>query len=152
VYLPVLGPSEKCTLDSEPETKQASPETRTSTKDDQDFSSSSTTESHLIIQAESRHLVRNLDLPKTKTQLLGSLLQQWNLLEQSVKESFFWKEAVDYCKELQLQHAPEQWRLFIDSSKVGLKTVLLNNRNKHTSVLLRMQFGRKKRKPTFKVC
>ena len=86
-------PSEKCTLDSEPETKEASPETRTNTKEDQDFSSSSTTESHLIIEAESKHLVRKLDLPKTKSQLLGSLFQQWNLLEQSVKVSVLERDS-----------------------------------------------------------
>lgn len=73
-------PPEKCTLDSEPETKDASPETRTSMNEDQDFLSSSTTVPHLVTQAESEHLFRDLDLPKTKAQLLGSLRQQWNLL------------------------------------------------------------------------
>jgi len=39
-------------------------------------------------------------------------------------------------EELQLQHVPEQYRLFIDSSKISLKVVLLHNGNKHPSVLL----------------
>jgi hypothetical protein len=39
-------------------------------------------------------------------------------------------------EELQLQYAPEQWRLFIDSSKVSLKAVLEHNRNKHPSIPL----------------
>jgi hypothetical protein len=60
-------------------------------KEDQDFLSSSNTEPHLITQAESKHLIQDLDLQKTKAQLLGLLRQQWNLLEQSVKVSFFRK-------------------------------------------------------------
>jgi len=37
-------------------------------------------------------------------------------------------------EELQLQHASEQWRLFIDSSKVSLKAVLLHDGNKHLAI------------------
>jgi hypothetical protein len=39
-------------------------------------------------------------------------------------------------EELQLHHAPEQWRLFVDSSEVSLKTVLLHNGHKHPSIPL----------------
>jgi len=46
-----------------------------------------------------------------------------------------------YCKDvcvlvekLQLQPVPEQWRLFIDSSKVSFKAVLVHNGNKHPSI------------------
>ena len=39
-------------------------------------------------------------------------------------------------EELQLVHASGQWRLFIDSSKVGLKAVLLLNGNKFPSIPL----------------
>jgi len=39
-------------------------------------------------------------------------------------------------EELQLQHAPEQWRLFVDLSEVSLRTVLLHNGNKHPSIPL----------------
>jgi hypothetical protein len=35
-------------------------------------------------------------------------------------------------KELQLHHAPEEWRFFIDSYKVSLTAILLHNGNKHT--------------------
>jgi hypothetical protein len=38
----------------------------------------------------------------------------------------------DVCglmEDLQLQHAPDQWRFFIDSSKLSLKVVLLHNVN-----------------------
>jgi hypothetical protein len=34
------------------------------------------------------------------------------------------------------QHNTQEWRLFIDSSKVSLKAVLLHNGNKYPSVLL----------------
>jgi hypothetical protein len=34
------------------------------------------------------------------------------------------------------QHNTPEWRLFIDSSKVGLKAVLLHNGNKYPSVPL----------------
>jgi hypothetical protein len=51
-----------------------------------------------------------------------------------MKVSFFFKEAVEYCKVLLFQHAPQQWRFRIDSSKVGLKAVLLYNGNNHPSV------------------
>jgi hypothetical protein len=36
-------------------------------------------------------------------------------------------------EELQLQHAPEQYRLFISSSNISLRAVLLHNGNKHLS-------------------
>lgn len=46
-------------------------------------------------QAELSELVRDLDLPKTKAELLGSRLQQWNLLEEGVKVSIYRKrEAI----------------------------------------------------------
>jgi hypothetical protein len=39
-------------------------------------------------------------------------------------------------EELQLEHTSGQWRLFIDSSKVSLKTVLLLSGNKFPSIPL----------------
>jgi hypothetical protein len=39
-------------------------------------------------------------------------------------------------EELQLEHTSGQWRLFIDSSKVSVKTVLLLNGNKLPSIPL----------------
>jgi len=39
-------------------------------------------------------------------------------------------------EELQLQHVPEQWRLFIDSSKVSLTAIVLYTGNKHPSITL----------------
>ena len=39
-------------------------------------------------------------------------------------------------ENIQLQYTQEEWRLFIDASKVSLKAVLLHNGNKHPSVPL----------------
>jgi hypothetical protein len=109
----------------------------------------------LITQTESKDLFRDFVLPKTKAQLLVSRLQQWNLLEKGVKVSFHRKSqsnivkyySIDgdlaHCKdvcvlleELQLQPAPEQWRIFTDSSKFSLKAILLHNGNKYPSIPL----------------
>jgi hypothetical protein len=75
--MPVLEPPEEYSLYSEPESEEASPEPGISTREDQDFSTYCTIEPHLITQAELKGVVRNLDIPKTKAQLLGPKIQQW---------------------------------------------------------------------------
>jgi len=35
---------------------------------------------------------------------------------------------------LGIKHYPQEWRLFIDSSKLSLKAVLLHNGNQHPSI------------------
>jgi hypothetical protein len=83
---------------------------------------------------------------KTKAQLLGSRLKQWNLLEKCVRMSIYRNRPSDiamyysmdsdllYCnyfqelmEQLQLEDTPEQWRLFNEKSTVSLKAVLLQN-------------------------
>jgi hypothetical protein len=96
--MPVPEQPEKYTLDSEPESEEASPEAETSTRKDQDFSVYSTVQPFLITQTESQDLVRDIVLPKTKAQLLGSRLQQWKLLEQRVKVSFYRKRQSKTAK------------------------------------------------------
>ena len=59
-------PPEKYTLDSESESEEASPADGTKMREDQDFSEYSTKQPHLITYAE----LKDLDLPKTKAQLL----------------------------------------------------------------------------------
>jgi len=119
------------------------------------FSAYSTTEPHLITQTELKDLFRDLVLLKTKAQLFGSRLQQWNLVEKCMKVSFYRKRELNTAnyftmdgdlvkcneirglmEELQLQHASEQWRLFNHSSKVSLKTVLLHKGSIHLSIHL----------------
>ncbi|GBM58387.1 hypothetical protein AVEN_185490-1 [Araneus ventricosus] len=60
----------------------------------------------------------------------------------AARGSFYQDGDVIFCndvdllfKALGLQHNPQEpWRLFIDSSKVSLKAVLLHNGNKHPSI------------------
>jgi hypothetical protein len=105
-------------------------------------------EPHRITQNELNDLVRNLELPNGKEELLASRLQQWNSLNDNVKVSafrshqkrlaqFFKKESnLVACNDvdclmtaLNMNHKPEEWRLFIDSLKSSLKAVLLHNGN-----------------------
>ena len=107
----------------------------------------------LINQERLNDLVRDLALSKEKAEALGSRLQQWNLLESgTIISSFLHRNktlaryyAIDddicYCKdvnslmtELGYKHHPAEWRLFIDSSKLSLKAVLLHNGNSKPSI------------------
>ncbi|GBM14537.1 hypothetical protein AVEN_101176-1 [Araneus ventricosus] len=108
---------------------------------------------HLISQSDFSDLVRDLNLSKNQSELLASILKEWNLLEKETKvcsfrkwqqdfQDFFSRDGdVIFCndvdslfKALGLQHKPQDWRLFIDSSNVSLKAVLLHNGNKHPSI------------------
>jgi hypothetical protein len=166
----VPEPPEKCTVDSEPKSKEASPEAGTSTREDQGFSSSSTIEPHLITKVESHHLVRDLDFPKTEISYLDHGFSSGTFYKcmgvsfcrnrQSGIENYISMDGdLVYCKdvcglmeELQLQHSPEQWRLFDHSSKVSLKRVLPRNGKKHSSVPVAHAAHMKEPTPTFKVC
>jgi hypothetical protein len=52
-------------------------------------------EFHRITQQELNYLIRDLDFPKSKAELLGSSLQQWNLLEENVRNSVYRKRYED---------------------------------------------------------
>jgi hypothetical protein len=110
---------------------------------------------HLITSKEFNDLVRDLNLPKSKAEILGSRLKQWNLLEDDVNVtdqrnrhehfSFFFtqEDALCYCndvkglfEEIGISFTPSDWRLFIDSSSKSLKAVLLHNGNKFPSLPL----------------
>ena len=107
----------------------------------------------LINQERLNDLVRDLYLSKENAKVLGSRLQQWNLLEpgttissfrirnQSLSRYYAIAENICYCKdieelmtELGCEHNPAHWRLFIDSSKTSLKAVLLYNGNIKPSI------------------
>lgn len=110
---------------------------------------------HLIEQAELNDLVHDLKLSKQHSQLLGSCLQQWNLLARGTKISIFRKhherlsqffkleEGLCACfdvpglmKEIGFEYNPSEWCLFIDSLKISLKAVLLHNGCKNPSIPL----------------
>ena len=114
-------------------------------KGDSDFQTADQ-KPHLLCQADLNYLVCELNLPKRKAELLGSRLQQWNLLRPSTRISVYRKRHNDfsaffssegsltYCNDVEglmnklgNQYSPIQWRLFIDSSKYSLKAVLLHN-------------------------
>lgn len=108
---------------------------------------------HLITQGELNDLVRDLSLSKRQAELLGSRLQGWNLLQSATSVSVFRSRQSDFspffdedntlcfCKDvnglfeaLSCMYKPEEWRLFIDSSILSLKGVLLHNTNMYPSI------------------
>ena len=108
---------------------------------------------HFISQNELNDLVRDLKLPKTKSELLGSRLRQWNLLADGVRISKYRDrqqqlESLSFvdgnlvvCPKvhelmavLKITYDSSEWRLFIDSSKTSLKAVLLYNGNTMLSI------------------
>jgi hypothetical protein len=97
--LPVSEPPENYTLDSALESEEASPEAGNSTREDQNFSAYSNKEPDLTTKAE----LNDLKLPKTKTQLLGSRLQQWKFLEKCVKVSFYRKMQLNIAKYFSME-------------------------------------------------
>ena len=83
---------------------------------------------HILTQDELNDLVRDLELSKSKTELLASRLQQWNLLKENVQitsfrnrrqqlEPFFRKEDdLVFCCDvdglmnaLGIKHDPQEW-------------------------------------------
>jgi len=101
-----------------------------------------------------------LELPKVKAKLLASRTKKWKYLDEGVKitlycyrqkvlEEFFTmkgtlvacKDADGLFKALNTSYCSDEWRLFIDSSKVSLKAVLLHNGNVLPSIPVAHAFG-----------
>ena len=116
------------------------------------YSGTSGNEPHCITQEYLNDLARDLYLSKQQSELLGSRLKQWNLVQEDVRITSFSNRNKDlasffdmenklcYCTNipglftsLGLPHNPSDWRLFIDSSKWSLEGVLLHNGNKYPS-------------------
>ena len=96
----------------------------------------------LFSQVQLTNFTRELNLPKEAAQILGSRLKEKNLFEKNTnfawyrhreKEftGFFRKvDALVYCTDVQglikafgMSYQAENWRLFIDSSKMIMKAV-----------------------------
>jgi len=105
---------------------------RPGTSHDPDFKAEGLDEPHRLNQRELSDLIRDLDLPKEKSELLGSRLKQWHLLQPGVKITeyrtrqknllhfFEKKEHLVACidvnglmNSLNITHDPIEWRLFI---------------------------------------
>lgn len=107
-----------------------------------------------LSQAKLNDIVRDLNLPKDAAELLGSRLQENNLLaagtsvtfyrnrEKDLLQYFSDEENLVYCNNIpdlinklgSVKYDPNDWRLFIDSSKRSLKGVLLHCGNVLSSV------------------
>ena len=107
----------------------------------------------LFNQEDLDDLDRDLDLPKSSAELLGSRLQEMNLLtpetcitvyrhrEEQFVQFFSSKPDLVYCNNIEglitsmgIAYDANQWRLFIDSSKCSMKAVLLFNGNTVSSL------------------
>jgi len=66
-----------------------SDEQQTSASRDADYLLSTHSSNHKITKGELYDLIRDLELPKIKAELLASRLQQWTLLHHSVKVTTF---------------------------------------------------------------
>ena len=92
--LRVPVPLQQYILDSDDEpTKKREKTPQPSTSTDADFAADlQFNEFHRITQGELNDLIRDLDLPKSKAEMLGSRLQQWNLLKENVRISVYCKK------------------------------------------------------------
>ena len=153
----VPEPPKEFTIDSddedEGESTSGSSEPQVSTEPRVSHSRSSAPQPHILTQDKLNDLFCNLELSKSKAELLGSRLKQLNLLEKNGRISlfhsrhqqlvpFFRKEDdLVFCYDvdgpmnaLGIKHDPQEWRLFIVCLQLSLKAVLLHNGNQHPSI------------------
>lgn len=110
---------------------------------------------HYPNQEALNDLIRDMALTKEQGEILSSRMKQWNLLHSSVrtsvqrfrheKYSIYFNVRNDLCfandihglfAAIGIEHHPQEWRLFIDSSKRSLKAVLLHNGNRFPTIPL----------------
>lgn len=117
-------------------------------------------------------IVAKLELSQRKAEQLASMLKVGNNLAQEVKvtgyrsrqvsfQKFFVVDSANtftYCnniiglmEEMGITYNPRKWRLFIDSSKNGLKVVLLYYTNKKPSIPLAYSTTMKETYDTMKI-
>jgi hypothetical protein len=107
----------------------------------------------VLDQGDLNDLVRDLKLSKHSSELLGSRLRAWNLLQKNTKitdqrkrshefQSYFTNiNGITFCcnvtglmQDLFGEYDSTEWRLFIDGSVKSLIAVLLHNGNEKPSV------------------
>jgi hypothetical protein len=87
-------------------TVPVSEDTSTSTSIDSDFTADlQFNEFHRIKQDELNDLIRDLDLPKSKAELLGSRLQQFKLLKENVRNSLYFKRHEDLVQFFKMERS-----------------------------------------------
>ena len=111
------------------------------------YGSSSPPRVQRLSQSQLNDLVRDLQLPKAKAELLASRLKEWNVLDAEARicvyrtrqeqyvEFFGMDHGIAVCQDLdglmvalEIQYDANEWWLFIDSSKTSLKAVLLSKK------------------------
>lgn len=151
--LPVPAPPDKRTLEDDEDEEIDEPEAELSAAADPEYHPQQSNEPHKITQGELNDLIRDLDLSKKQAELLGSRLQGWNLLASGTKVSVYRRRQDDllqffdkvdsfcFCTDIeglfncmQCEYKSTDWTLFIDSSTLSLKAVLLHNDSIHPSV------------------
>ena len=112
----------------------------------------------LFNQESLSNFIRDMGLPKDASEYMAAVLKNRGMLERGTKSSvyrnrekqfrqYFKKDeegTLVYCTDVlglmnemkEGIYVPEEWRLFIDSSKRSLKAVLLNNGNGYASLPL----------------
>jgi len=103
--LPVPVPLQQYILDSDDEPTEKQEKTpHPSTSTDADFTADlQSNEFHRIAQKELNDLIRDLDLPKCKAELLGSRLQQWRSLKENVRISVYFKRYEDLVPSFKME-------------------------------------------------
>jgi hypothetical protein len=158
--LPVPVPPQQSILDSDDEPTENREKTpHPSTTTDADFTADlQFNDFHRTKQEQLNDLIRDLDLPRSKAEILVSILHKWNLLKENVIISVYHKHHEDLvhffkmemglvaCTDidglmqtLNINHSPLDWQQFIDFYKLRLKAVLLHNGNTYLLFLLAIQ-------------
>jgi len=111
--LPVPVPPQQYILESDDEPTENQEKTpQPSTPMDADFTADlQFNKFHQITQEELNDLIRDLDLPKSKAELLGLRLQQWNLLKENVRISVYRKRHEDLVQFLNPYPANLEYRV-----------------------------------------
>lgn len=109
--------------------------------------------SRKLSQAELNDWIRDLEISKSKAELLASRMKECGFLERDVNVTFYrnrdkpfskyYTKEGDMCyckdiaglfKEFNQPYEPQEWRLFIDGCNQSLKAVLLHNGNRKPSI------------------